>query len=145
MELESYIRPGSDIANARQKQSRDDLLIRRSLMNALSHLLEQIRLWGFLDQANQRFDSRVELHQSRCHPRFLRQDGRHTLKKREISKTESRPAHSCDSHKLPACRFVLHDLLRKAQGWELTYAAMASMSSWLNCATAFFMSWAPIP
>src|SRR2546427_259727 len=45
MELESDIRPRSDITDARQKQSRDDLLIRRSLMNALSQLLD-----GFLHE-----------------------------------------------------------------------------------------------
>ena len=113
VELESHTRPGSYIADARQKQSGDDFLVRRSLMNALSHLLQQIRLGRFLDQADQRLDSRIELHQCRRHSRLLRRYGRQPPEKREISNTEGGSAHSREFQKLPACGFVLHDVLRE--------------------------------
>ena len=106
VELEADIRPRSDIPNAGEEQSGDDLLIRRSLMNALSNLLEQFRLRCVFDKPDQRLDSGTEPHQCRSHSRFLRGYGRHILEERKTSSTD--PG---DFQKLAACRFVLHNVL----------------------------------
>ena len=111
VELEADIRPRSDIANARQKQGGDHLLIRGSLPNTLSHLLEQFRLRRVFDQPDQRLDSCIEPYQCRCYSRLLGRYGRHLLEKPQISNTESSSAHSGGFQKLSACGFVLHDVL----------------------------------
>ena len=60
VELEADIRPWGDIPNASQEQSGDDLLVGCSLMNALSNLLEELRLRCVFDKPDQRLDSRTE-------------------------------------------------------------------------------------
>src|SRR5438046_7300639 len=108
VELEADIRPRSDIANARQKQGGDRLLIRGSLPNTLSHLLEQFRLRRVFDQPDQRLDSCIELYQCRCYSRLLGRYGRHLLETPPISNTETSSAHSGGFQKLSASSFRFH-------------------------------------
>jgi hypothetical protein len=71
MELKSYAGARLHVADGCKKQGSHHLLIGRSLANALSHFFQKIRLRIFLDQSNQRFDSRVESYQPRAHLRLL--------------------------------------------------------------------------
>ena len=71
MELEPHAGAWLHVADGCKKQGSHHLLIARSLVNSLSHFFQEIRLRSFLDQAHQRFDSRVEPDQPRAHSRFL--------------------------------------------------------------------------
>ena len=120
MKLEPHAGAWLHIADGCKKQGSHHLLIARSLPNSLSHFFQKIGLRSFLDQANQRFDSRVELDEPRTHSRVLGRYSGQFGQECQIPDTQCASTHSCIFQKLSARGFISHGFLQSFKNFCLS-------------------------